>query len=468
MREVKEPPVSIGVWSTAHLGHFYSVHRTDLLRYATRLSGSPLKAEEFVQDALVKVLLAAPELESAEHGLAYFRKTIQSLVVDQLRREGRSPQLILLDDASDEIDVVSATTNEDLSQLLVSADDAVIVREALSLLSPAERTALLMWEVEGKSRAEIASLLGIRESSLRQTLSRARKSLRRILSERVIDEARGLTALDMLSHSYRKLEKVTNKGSRIALSLILMVAGFFGLSSLSVSDRQQEFLSGAVQDGESNKVSSSNLDTLTDSRSAKSESAKVTNSQETELAEAATPKSPVREFNNRAEVSNWVGLDAEGIPLGFTVSDASGNVGELFLSRKTPIVSETGLMASYLVGAKTGAVNILLDQSVITDAFGTSFVATVAIGIDGYWRPLTLAYIASEIERLPTGNYLLSSNLEVDEVLYGGVALPSPRGGRDLTSNPSYLAVKLVLDPTKTSILAQSVVVSANSQEGKA
>ena len=101
------------------------------------------------------------------------------------------------------------------------------------MLSPAERAALVMWEMEGRSTSEIASELGIKESAVRHTVSRARASLRRVLSELVIDEERGLTALDMLSTSYKKAAEIAQKSSKVALSLLLVVTAFLGFNSLT-------------------------------------------------------------------------------------------------------------------------------------------------------------------------------------------------------------------------------------------
>ena len=83
------------------------------------------------------------------------------------------------------------------------------------------------------STSEIASELGIKESAVRHTVSRARASLRRVLSELVIDEERGLTALDMLSTSYKKAAVLAQKSSKVALSLLLVVTAFLGFNSLT-------------------------------------------------------------------------------------------------------------------------------------------------------------------------------------------------------------------------------------------
>jgi DNA-binding CsgD family transcriptional regulator len=114
-----------------------------------------------------------------------------------------------------------------------AAEDAAIIKLALAQLSPAERAALVMWEMEGRSTSEIAAELGIKESAVRHTVSRARASLRRVLSELIIDEERGLTALDMLSTSYKKAAVLAQKSSKVALSLLLVVTAFLGFNSLT-------------------------------------------------------------------------------------------------------------------------------------------------------------------------------------------------------------------------------------------
>ena len=127
-----------------------------------------------------------------------------------------------------------ATENYVSNDVTISAaEDAAIIRQALALLSPAERTALVMWEMDGRTTAEIAAELGIKESSVRHTVSRARASLRTILSTLIIDEERGLTALDLLSTSYKKAAELAKKSSRAALSLFLVVGAFLGFHAFT-------------------------------------------------------------------------------------------------------------------------------------------------------------------------------------------------------------------------------------------
>ena len=219
-------------WSVAQFSSFYTQNRSELIAHANRIVKDKAKAEEVTQEALVKFMLAAPELESNDHALSYLHRTIENLCIDLFRAENRRPNLVALDDATAEVESTWQVSG-DHSQAISSAEDAAIIRQALSLLSPAERAALVMWEVEGRSTAEIAKELGIKESAVRHTVSRARASLRKILSELVIDEARGLTALDLLSTTYKKAAELAGKSSKIALTFILVLTAFLGLNSLT-------------------------------------------------------------------------------------------------------------------------------------------------------------------------------------------------------------------------------------------
>jgi len=220
------------MWSVAELGAFYTEHSFELKTHAARILKDSLRADEVVQDAFIKVMLAAPELTSEDHALSYLHRTIENLCIDLFRAEGRRPNLVVLDDATAEVESTWQDQG-DHSQALSAAEDAAIIRQALALLSPAERTALVMWEMDGRSTAEIAAELGIKESSVRHTVSRARTSLRNILSTLVIDEEHGLTALDLLSTSYKKAAELAKKSSRAALSLFLVVGAFLGFHAFT-------------------------------------------------------------------------------------------------------------------------------------------------------------------------------------------------------------------------------------------
>ena len=239
-------------WSVAQFSSFYTQNRSELIAHANRIVKDKAKAEEITQEALVKFMLAAPELSSDDHGLSYLHRTIENLCIDLFRAENRRPNLVALDDATAEVESTWQVSG-DHSLAISAAEDAAIIRQALSLLSPAERAALVMWEVEGRSTAEIAKELGIKESAVRHTVSRARASLRKVLSELIIDEARSLTALDLLSTTYKKATEIAGKSSKIALTFILVLTAFLGLNSLTGNEPNTSLISNSSSQVTSNQ-----------------------------------------------------------------------------------------------------------------------------------------------------------------------------------------------------------------------
>jgi RNA polymerase sigma factor (sigma-70 family) len=446
-------------WSAADLGAFFVENRSEFLAHARRATSSTVEAEEVVQDSLVRVLLACPGLESTEHARAYFHRVIENLSIDRLRIRGRKPQLVVLDDVSAELEA-RWHASPDLVESIAAADDAAIIREAISLLSSAERAALVMWEFEGRSTQEIARELGVKESAVRHTLSRARSSLKRILSERVVDEARGLTALDLLSISFRKSGKLIQKSSKAALSLILVVTAFLGFNSLTPAGFAESEQSLSVVGQAPNTPRVPGLTEQDSEASIRGRS----QGEPQESAAVALPRSTTKSFTLNWGSEFFAGLDSQGMPTGFTVADSLGNLGTLFAGQQRSSTTETGLLLSNIVSTRSGAASVLLDQSIILDSFGTSYVARASAGVAGGWRPLNLSYISTEVERVTSGSYLLKAVLTVDSSMETVVNVPTSASGIDLESAPDFIVVRALLDPTKTKILAQAVFVSANSQ----
>jgi RNA polymerase sigma factor (sigma-70 family) len=204
---------------------------------------SDSEANEVVQEAFIKFILAAPELDTKERALAYLRATVNNLSLNVIRARGSRPNLVALDSdtSADRLAEIAFENYIPADVSMSAAEDAAIIKLALTKLSPAERAALVMWEMEGRSTSEIAAELGIKETAVRHTVSRARASLRRVLSELIVDQERGLTALDMLSTSYKKAAELAQKSSKVALSFILVVTAFLGFNSLTGNEGTVQF-----------------------------------------------------------------------------------------------------------------------------------------------------------------------------------------------------------------------------------
>jgi RNA polymerase sigma factor (sigma-70 family) len=435
------------LWSVSELGAFYVQHRSTLVEYANRILSDRSKAEEIVQDALIKVILAAPELNDENHAIAYIRKTIQNLAVDLFRIEGRRPNLVLIDDVLAEKEV-ELQVRDDHADVVSAADDAAIVRQALSLLSPAERAALIMWEVEGRSVQEIARELGVKESAVRHTVSRARASMRRILSEFIIDEKRGLTALDLLSTSYTRSLELAKKSSKAAFSLFLLAFAYLGFTNFIDDSSTLYTVSSSSKSVSTEKVEQ--VPSLSETSSKKLDIS--ANSTSTKVPEQSSS-------NAKAAPLSFLGLDKFGVPTGFTVTDSTGSLGSLYFSGKELLMSESGMMIPSLAKTSSLAANIFLNQTISQDASGTIYDAILSYGRKGTWVPLVSQVISSDVQRLVSGNYLLTAVIQVKSEVETTIVIPASADGRDLEVPPSRVITRILLNPAKTQILAQAVQV---------
>ena len=400
------------VWTVAELGAFYTAHRTELLAHANRVLKDSNKAEEITQDALIKFILAAPELESTDHALSYLHRTIENLCIDLFRSEGRRPNLVVLDDASAEIEATWAVDG-DHSAAMTAAEDAAIIRQAISLLSPAERAALVMWEIEGRSTEEIAAELGIKPATVRHTVSRARLSLRRILTEVVLDQERGLTAMDMLSTSYKKAAELAKKSTTAALSLLLVVTAFLGFNSMTGNEAITNGTSkiASVIPGAPNN-SQETPDNNAEAPSTGSDTSTVTSVStdiDTFFKGIAVVQQGVMSLRSTATNIGWVGLDSNGAPIG--VSTNNGAYTEA--NRESVKITTLGAGDFVLTSTTNGLDTYLVQTIEIVD--GKSVLSIAPLFAQGATNvsPEVLDYSSQET-RLEDGSRLISAWVILD------------------------------------------------------
>jgi len=430
--------VSPQAWSVTELGAFYTNHRSEFLSHANRVLKDSAKAEEITQDALIKFMLAAPELESTDHALAYIHRTIENLCIDLFRMEGRRPNLVVLDDATAEVEATYQVSG-DHEAVISAAADAVIIRQALSLLSPAERAALVMWEVEGRSTKEIASELGIKESAVRHTVSRARASMRKILSTLIVDEKRGLTALDALSTTYKKAAEIAAKSSKAALSLILVVAAFLGFNTLTGRE--------GVVTPDGSAISLPSDKSTTDKSN--TDSTESTDSLDADISvelaafqdQIKVVSSQISFLRQAVAVYNWAGLDASGTPVGFSSNLGSRVTAGAQLIKFPNLSNES---SSSIFKVSQNGVELLLSQ----DLFYVDGKLTATI-LPLFAPGNTQAVITSSEQSVTTGSdgsKLIISSLKLANTGSDG-------------QSPSAINVRIKVSADGLEILAQSAQI---------
>jgi RNA polymerase sigma factor (sigma-70 family) len=437
------------VWTVGDLGAFYTQHRAELHAHASRVLKDSIKAEEITQDALIKFMLAAPELESDEHALSYLHRTIENLCIDLFRLEGRRPNLVVIDDAQAEVEA-AWQNNGDHSAAMSAAEDAAIIRQALALLSPAERAALVMWEMEGRSTEEIAAELGIKESAVRHTVSRARASLRKVLSTLVVNEETGLTALDALSTTYKKAAELAQKSSKAALSLLLVITAFLGFNSMTGNEGVPVLPAGDVAAVSGTTPSLPSSPTAEATAAAKAQAA----------ATAAAKKAAQAAINAKIAALSFFGLNTDGTPTAFTVTDANNIFGKARVTKGISTLGTNGLVINNQFITGSVGPNILLDQLITVDGSGTNYSANnINVGFGGSWKSVEITSTESMIERLPNGQHLVTATFTLGYLKTSEFNVPTGNRGYDLADAPKSITTRILLNSGKSQIIAQAVQV---------
>ena len=448
---VAATPATVSDWSVADLSALYAENRSSLIGQARRILRSEADAAEIVQEAFLKFILAAPELDSADRALAYLRTTVNNLCLNQIRSTGSRPNLVAIDSetSQERLAEISLEAHIPFDTTLAAAEDASIIREALSRLSADQRTALVMWEMEGRSTEEIAKALGTKPENVRHVVGRARASFVRVLTEWVIDEAPGTTALEALSTQYKKAAELAKKSSKVALSLLIVLVAFLGFNSVTGQDNVSSIVSSATTGQEVPAATSSATPSTsaTPAETAKKVDAQASNAQTIDIKSAT-------------KALTFAGLDSNGVPTGFTVANAAGQNGAINVSKSIPVLTNEGLVLhSNTMTTDNNAINVLLSQDIVVGGSGTTYDADASITMNGSWTSLDVANISSTFERQSDGNYLLTAVISVDKASASDTLIPASRGV-DSKSAPSQITTVVLLNPGKTQILGQAIYVA--------
>jgi RNA polymerase sigma factor (sigma-70 family) len=145
----------------------YRRHVADVYRYACAVLANPTDAEDVAQTVFLNAYRAFQSGTRPEEPLNWLIAITHNVCRQRVRAGSRRPREVVLDPdlASEHVEDEERFRRED------------IVR-ALSQLSLNQRAALAMRELEGRSYAEIASLLGMTKAAVEALIFRARRSFR--------------------------------------------------------------------------------------------------------------------------------------------------------------------------------------------------------------------------------------------------------------------------------------------------
>jgi RNA polymerase sigma factor (sigma-70 family) len=157
--------------ATARLGRLFDAHHRRLHRLALRLLGDREEARDLVQETFLRAAGAPARVPDEEPAAeAWLVRVAVNLCRDRHRRRK-----------------VRRAHAAPMPREVAAGDDQAarlarwVVRAALLALPPRRRAVVVLHEIEGRSAAEIAALLGTRPVTVRWHLMRARRELAKAL-----------------------------------------------------------------------------------------------------------------------------------------------------------------------------------------------------------------------------------------------------------------------------------------------
>jgi RNA polymerase sigma factor (sigma-70 family) len=144
----------------------YRRHVADVYHYALGVLRNPADAEDVTQTTFLNALRAYDRGERPQAPQNWLIAIAHNVCRQRFRQSLRRPHEVAFDD-----DVADRIVDDDVP----SAED---IRRALGHLAFNQRAALVMRELEGRTYAEIAEILGVSVGAVETLLFRARRALR--------------------------------------------------------------------------------------------------------------------------------------------------------------------------------------------------------------------------------------------------------------------------------------------------
>jgi hypothetical protein len=166
--------------------------------------------------------------------------------------------------------------------------------------------------------------------------------------------------------------------------------------------------------------------------------------------------------------ATWPGLDSEGIPTGFTVTGENGPAGSIRINRNVPVATEEGTILATQAITSGGGPNVAFDQIVTVDGNGTKYeVEYISLGIKGVWAVAEARATSVDFERMSNGQYLMTVTISLVSTPTSELSIAVGNRGYDIVGAPKTITTRLLLNASKTQILAQAILVPDSGTKAK-
>jgi len=141
-----------------------------------RIVGNVDDAQDLAQETFIKALQRQDQIKDELKAGHWLSKIATNTALDFLRRHNRVQFC--------ELDAAPQTSGDSPEQIVLQAEHHEYLADGLRLLSPRERTALLLRDVEDLPAEEVAKRLGCSKATVRSHIANARTKFRRYMERR--------------------------------------------------------------------------------------------------------------------------------------------------------------------------------------------------------------------------------------------------------------------------------------------
>jgi RNA polymerase sigma-70 factor (ECF subfamily) len=172
MNEAVEPSLELA----ERQNRFVSEHLRRIFIQIYRIVGNVADAQDLTQEAFIKALQRQDQLKDEQKAAHWLSRIATNTAIDFLRRNGRVSFC--------EIEAAPEAPSESPEQALLRSEHREYLEDGLRLLSPRERAALLLRDVEGLPAEEVARRLDCSKATVRSHIANARTKFRRYIERR--------------------------------------------------------------------------------------------------------------------------------------------------------------------------------------------------------------------------------------------------------------------------------------------
>ena len=172
MSEALEP----GLELLDRQNRFVSEHMRRIFIQIYRIVGNVADAQDLTQEAFIKALQHQEQLKDDQKAAHWLSRIATNTAIDFLRRNSRATFC--------ELDEAPVSLAENPEQELLRGEHREYLEDGLRLLSPRERAALMLRDVEGLPAEEVARRLDCSKATVRSHIANARTKFRRYMDGR--------------------------------------------------------------------------------------------------------------------------------------------------------------------------------------------------------------------------------------------------------------------------------------------